>query len=132
MDYVKIGGRVWDVRVTELSRNFNILYTENTQRTLAIGAPLYLDPLGTFHGHKIKFIRRGSNVIEFDELYNYLAAPRRAGIPVELVFGQSTIAYEAYVSNGDQPLRLIDKKTGIVYWDEFEANIIPLKAQVTP
>ena len=34
MDYVKIGGRAYDVIVTELTENFNILYSENTGRTM--------------------------------------------------------------------------------------------------
>jgi len=132
MDYIKINNRVWDVRVTALYRNFNILYTENTQRTLAVGALMHLDPLGAFHGHKIKFQRRGSNLQEFDELYNFLSTPRKTGIPVEIAFNQTTISYNAYVSNGEQGLKRIDKVKNIVYWDEFEINIIPMEAQVIP
>ena len=53
MDYVKIGGRSWDVLVIERGKEicFEILYTENTGRTLGIGAPLTIDPLGTFISH---------------------------------------------------------------------------------
>ena len=58
MDLVKIGGKVYDVLVTELSENFNILYSENTGRTMSAGARMTLDPLGTFYGHKVTFQRK--------------------------------------------------------------------------
>ena len=130
MNFLKIGGKAWNVNVTELSRNFNVLYTENTVRSLAVGAPMHLDPLGTFHGHKIKIERKGSDLKAFDDLYDYVSQPRRKGIPVEVVFNQTTIKYDAYISNGEQALRVI--KGSKVYWDELEINIIPMKAQVLP
>ena len=48
MEYVKIGGKVWDVLVTEITESFSILYSENTGRTMSQGAGITLDPLGTF------------------------------------------------------------------------------------
>ena len=44
MDYCKIGGRSYDVIVTSIEESFSILYTENTGRTMAIGARMTLDP----------------------------------------------------------------------------------------
>ena len=58
MDWFKLNGKECNVIVTELSENFTILYSENSGRTLEDGAPMYLDPLGTFVGHKVKVKRR--------------------------------------------------------------------------
>jgi hypothetical protein len=132
MDLVKIGGRAYDVLVTEISENFNILYSENTGRTMSAGARMSLDPLGTFYGHKITFKRRNGKEREYDELYEYLSVPRFDGIPVEIVHSQTTISYEAYVSNGERSVKRVDPSTGVVYWDSFSVNIIPMEAQVTP
>lgn len=132
MDYVKIGGKSYDVLVTELSENFNIIYSENTGRTIAVGARMTLDPLGTFLGHKITFQRKNGKEAEYDALFEYVSKPRYDGIRVEIVHNQSTISYDAYISNGERSLRRIDEKTGKVFWDKFSVNIIPMEAQVLP
>lgn len=132
MDYVKIGGKVWDVVVTEITENFNILYSENTGRTMSVGAKMSLDPLGTFYGHKVTFQRKQGKEAEYDKLFDYISKPRYDGISVEIVHNQKTISYKAYVSNGERTLKRIDKKTNKVYWEKFSANIIPMEAQVIP
>jgi hypothetical protein len=129
MDYVKIGGKNYNCVVTEISEYFNILYSDNTGRTMAQGR-MTLDPLGTFYGHKVVFKRKQGFEQEYDSLFELLSKPRYSGIPVELVHGQETLKYEAYVSNGERALKRIDPKTGVVYWGEFSVNFIPMEAQV--
>ena len=132
MEYVKIGGKVWDVLVTEISENFNILYSENTGRTMSVGARMTLDPLGTFFGHKITFQRKQGNEKEYDTFFEFVSNPRYDGMPVEIVHGQTTLVYDAYISQGERALKRIDAKTGKVYWDKFSINIVPMEAQVLP
>lgn len=130
MDYVKIGGKVFDVLVKEISENFNILYSDNTGRTTS-GA-MTLDPIGTFIGHRITFSRKRGKEQEYDDLFDYILTPRYDGIRVEIVHGQTTLAYDAYISNGERPVKHIDERTGLVHWGELSVNIVPMKAQVTP
>ena len=132
MENVKIGGKVWDVLVTEISENFNILYSENTGRTMSVGARMTLDPLGTFFGHKITFQRKQGNEKEYDTFFEFVSNPRYDGIPVEIVHGQTTLVYDAYISQGERTLKRIDPKTNKVYWDKFSLNIVPMEAQVLP
>lgn len=132
MDYVKIGGKSYDVIVTELSENFTIMYSENSQRVMSVGSRMILDPLGTLFGHKITFSRKSGSEQEFDELFDFVSMPRYEGIWVEIVHNQKTIGYEAFVSSGERFLKKIDKKTGKVYWNSLTLNIVPIEAQVMP
>lgn len=131
-NWVKIGGRAWNVRVLSIKEEFSKLYTENTGRTMDVGAPLTLDPLGTFFSHTVEFGRPSTGTDEYDILYEYLAKPRYDGIDVELVHGQTTISYKAYVSSGSRDIKRIDDKTKRVTWEKFQAKFIPVAAQVTP
>lgn len=132
MDYVKIGGRAWDVLVTEISESFSILYSENTGRTMSEGARMTLDPLGTFFGHKVTFARKKGFEDAFDALFDFVSTPNFDGIDVEIVHNQTTLKYNAYISQGERALKHIDTKTGKVYWDKLTLNIVPMEAQVLP
>jgi hypothetical protein len=91
-----------------------------------------LDPLGTFIGHKVTVKRKVGFEEEFDELYDFLLQPRYDGIRVEMVHNQTSIVYDAYISNGTRKVKKIDLKNERVYWDTMQLNIVPLKAQVLP
>ena len=132
MEYVKIGGKAWDVIVTEISESFSILFSENTGRTMSQRATMSLDPLGTFYNYKIGFKRKQGFEEEYDLLWDFLSKPRIYGIHVEIVHNQTTLSFNAYVSQGERALKRIDAKTGKVYWDKFVANIIPMSAQILP
>jgi hypothetical protein len=132
MEYCKIGGRTYDVLVTSIEESFTILYTENTGRTLEVGAEMTLDTLGAFFSHKVTFRRSHDNVEEFDRLFNYLSTPRSSGIPVEIVHNQGTLKYDAYVSQGSRTLQRIAQRVKKVLWGEFSVNFITMKAQVLP
>jgi hypothetical protein len=134
MEFVKIGGKVWDVLVTEISESFSILYSGNTGRTMSLGAGMTLDPLGTFFNYQITFARKRGFEKQFDELFDFFAVPRYDGIEVNIIHNQAlwNKPFKAYVSQGARAVKRIDEKTGKVYWDKFTANIIPIEAQVLP
>lgn len=134
MEYVKIGGKVWDVLVTEISESFSILYSENTGRTMSQGARMTLDPLGTFFNYKITFARKQGYEKEYDKFFDFVSKPRYDGIEVNIVHNQALWdkPFDAYISQGERSLKRIDPKTGKVYWDKFSLNIVPMEAQVLP
>lgn len=131
-NWLEIGNKHYDVIVTKISENANILYSDNTGRTMSSGARMTLDPLGTFYGHKITVRRHGSNYADYDKLFNDIVKPRYDGIRVKAVHDQTTIEYDAYISTAERELKNIDKDKGIVYWREMEINIVPMEAQVLP
>ena len=130
MDYVKIGGIKWDVLVTSVSRNFENRQSDNAGETLAPGARKALDPLGTFIGHTVTFKRRNGKEAVFDALWDFVAQPRTEPIPVEIVYNQETLAYEAIISSGTQDLKKCDPHTNRVHWDELTLTFEPIEAQV--
>jgi hypothetical protein len=132
MDWFKINGKAYNVLVTSLEENFNILYGENTGRTLEDGAPMVLDPIGTFFGHTVEVRRRSGYEAEFDQLYRLVSRPTSEGLDVDIAHCQGVARYKGYISNGKRALKRIDINTGKIYWDALSLNIIPMKAQVIP
>ena len=132
MDYVKIGGKSYDVIVTDIERNFEILQSSNAGATLAPGARETLDPLGTRIGHRITFKRKPGYEKEFDDLWDFVIQPRFDGVWVDIVNNQDTLNYEARFTSGSQQLKKIDPVTKKVYWGELVLDIVPIEAQVKP
>jgi hypothetical protein len=132
MNYFAIEGKEYDVIVTGIEESFSILYTENTGRTLGTGAPMTLDPLGTFFTHKVTFRRNKENYEDFDELFDFLSTPRFDGFEVEIVHNQTTLKYKAYVSQGTRKLTKIIQKIKKVLWGELDVSFVPIEAQVLP
>lgn len=132
MNYCCIDGHNYDVIVTSIEESYTILYTENTGRTLAVGAPMTLDPLGTFFSHKVVFKRSKENFKEFDKLYDFLTVPRYQGFPIEIVHNQETIKYTAYVSSGNRALQKLARDFKKVFWGELSVSFVPIKAQRLP
>lgn len=132
MEYVKIGGKSYDVIVTDIERNFEILQSSNAGATLAPGARETLDPLGTRIGHRITFKRKSGFEKDFDELWDFVIQPRFDGVWVDIVYNQDTLNYEARFTSGNQQLKKIDPVTKKVYWGELVLDIVPLEAQVKP
>lgn len=132
MDYVKIGGKAYDVIVVDIERNFEILQSSNAGATLAPGARETLDPLGTRIGHKITFKRKPGHEKEFDELWDFVIQPRFDGVWVDIVYNQDTLKYEARFVSGNQQLKKIDPVAKKVYWGELVLDIVPIEAQVKP
>lgn len=131
-NWLQIGGKHYDVTVLSIRESANILYTENSGRTMSRGARMTLDPLGTFIGHKIKVKRKTDNLADFDRLYNDITKPRYDGIKVKAVHDQTTIEYDAYISTAEREVERIDDKGKAVYWKEIDINIVPMEAQVLP
>lgn len=131
MSYFKIDGTSYDVLVVSVVEDFNILYSENTGRTMSSKARMSLDPIGTFYGHTVVVKRKPGYERQYDALFDYISQPRETGMNVEIVHNQETISYEAYVSSGSRELKKIDPKTGKVYWSEMEIKITPMEAYIT-
>lgn len=129
---LEIDGRAYNVSVTEITESANVLYSDNTGRTIAAGARMTLDPLGTFYNHRIKVKRRGDDTDEYDKLFDYVTAPSSVGFRVKAVHNQTVIEYDAYISSAERSVHKIDPKAGKVFWNEMSLNIVAMEAQRLP
>ena len=132
MEYIVVGGKCYDDIAVRVKRSFEILHSDNSGRTSTAGAKMALDPLGTFYNYIVTFKRMSGKERLYDELWEYLSVPRDYGIPVTLVYNQMTISFDAYVSSGEQDLKKINRRSGLVEWDSMEVKFIPMEANVLP
>ena len=148
MKWFKIDGKEWKVRIFEPSEAFIILYSENTGRSLDEGAPMNLDPYGTFFNYKMTIGAIKGEEKEFQALWEYLAEPRKEALLVTFPKGSkenwTTVSnsgevvegFYAYVSSGERKIKKITEETNgelkDVFYDAFSVNFIATKAQVLP
>lgn len=131
-DWLEIDGMVFDVAVTSIKESGTVLYSENTGRTIAVGAPMTLDPLGTFYNYTVIVKKRNDDLDAYDRLYTYVTKPRYRGMTIKAVHNQSTITFNGYVSTAEREIERIDTKNKKVYWREMVIQITSMKAQVLP
>lgn len=131
-DWIDIDGQRFNVKVMSIKESGTILYSDNTGRTLAIGAPMTLDPLGTFYNYTITVRRNGEDVDDYDRLYDYVLQPRYSGMTIKAPHNQGTITFDAYISAAEREVQRIDDKNNKIYWKEMSLTITATKAQVTP
>lgn len=131
-DWLDIDGQRFNVSVMSIKESGSILYSENTGRTMAKGAPMTLDPLGTFFNYSITVKRNGSDVDDYDRLYDYVMKPRYNGMTITAPHNQSTIQFETYISTAEREVKSIDDNGKTVYWKEMTLTITAMEAQVLP
>ena len=147
MKWFTIDGREWKVRVFEPEESFTILYSENTGRTLSAGAPMALDPLGTFYNYTMTIGAIQGAEDDFEALWEYLSFPRDEALLVNFPKsrngywqteseGETVNGFYAYVSKGARKIkRIVEERNGElqdVIYEAFSVNFIATKAQVIP
>lgn len=130
--WLDIDGQRFNVTVLSIKESGTILYSDNTGRTMAVGAPMTLDPLGTFYNYTITVKRNGDDLDDYDRLYDYVMKPRYKGMTITALHNQGTQTFEAYISAAEREVNYIDDNGENVYWKEMTLTITAMKAQVTP
>lgn len=129
MNYVVINGIAYDCICSKITESWEKLYTENTGR--ATNGVMQLDPIGTYFYHNVEFFPRTGKEEEYEQLYQFLAIPRKEGIKVSLCDGQTTIEHECYVSKAEREVAIIKNGTK-VKWKGFTAKFTPLAPDILP
>lgn len=124
----KIDGRSFDVLVTAIQENYNVI--EGSNSGIAIYKQREIrDIRGVKIGHSITF-SGDDNPEEFDALTEYLFGAIRPSVMLEAVHNQKTIQYEAAYSTGSRAVSHIDNDNDIVYWNELTVDFRPIENQI--
>ena len=121
-----VDGKKYNVLVTSLTRNFQVLDGENAERTLS--GTMIRDIIGTFYNYEMKLMPMVGKYGDYDALYQVLSAPQDSH-SVVLPYGQGTMSFRAYVTAGQD--NLIRKKPGEAYWTGLSVQFIAMAPQRT-
>lgn len=125
-DLFTVDGVSYKVRVPVggLKRSFKVLDGDNAGRLL--NAEMTRDVLGTFYNYKLTIERDGSNLEDYDRLYDVLSSPIDSHT-VSFPYGQEMLTFQAYVTGGDDSL--IRKTKSGQYWSGLSLDFIAMKPQ---
>ena len=96
------------LHVISLKRSFAVLDGENAGRTM--DGAMQRDIIGTYYNYSLEIDPAESDPEEYDAFFETISAPVDSHA-VSFPYGQSTLSFEAYVSNGEDEL-----------WDIFQAK----------
>ena len=114
--------------VPPIKRSFQVLDGENSGRLASTGK-MVRDIIGTFYNYSITVNKDKSNLAEYDELYEVISAPKNSH-QIVVPYGQGTITFEAYVTNGSDELTIIDDNG--YKWNGLQINFIAMNPKRVP
>ena len=109
------------VLVWSLKRSFQVLDGENSGRSQ--NGAMIRDIIGTYYNYTLELDTTEATVEQYDELYEVLSAPV-ASHAIVVPYGQSTLAFDAYVTNGEDNLLRMDD---VNRWSGISVNFIATK-----
>jgi len=118
-----------DVGVKSLKRNFTILDGEAAGRVQA--GSMIRDIIGSYINYTATLNTKNLRSTDYDALYELLSAPvesRRIILP----YGQGTHTYDAYISSGDDELKLYKRLVdGQNFWDDLSITFTAMNPHRT-
>lgn len=124
----KIDGRSFDVLVTGIQRNFNVIEGSNSGTAIAKQRELR-DILGVKIGHSVSFAG-DENPEEYEALIDYLFGSIRESVMIDIIHGQKRIQYEAAYNTASDSVSHIDNDNDVVYWNELTVDFRPIENQI--
>lgn len=98
-----LDGKTYDIEVEELERGFAVTDTEQSGRTTDYA--MHRDIIGTFYNYTMKVYPTTDNLESYDEFYEAVSDPNYESHEMTFPYGQETLTFRAYVSQGKDKLR---------------------------
>ena len=116
------------IRVLSIKRSFQVADGENAGR-LTVNGNMVRDVIGTFYNYSLTIDPNNSDRATYDDFYEVVSSPEDSH-EIVVPYGQGTLTFDAYVTNGDDELILIEDDAN--KWKNLTFNFIAMKPQRTP
>ena len=117
-----LDGKYYNLRITEISRDGNILDGENAGRTLS--GLMDRDIIGTYYNYTITIDSSNCDKQEYDEFYELITSPDYESHDIIAPYGQKTLKFKAYISNVSD--KLTYSAEGFNRWKELSFKCVAL------
>ena len=120
----KVDGVAYNVTVPEggLKRQGRILDGDNAGRMQS--GRMQRDVIGTYYNYVMQIDTKSLDVAQYDALYQVLSAPVDYHTVI-LPYGQSTLTFQAYVSNVDDELMLMQGNRNL--WGNLSFTFVAMQ-----
>lgn len=114
------------VNVIKLERGFSVTDTENSGRTQDFS--MHRDVAGTFYNYTLEVEPESEHRADYDTFYNIISAPVESHQMI-FPYGQETLEFKAYVTQGKDSLKRIDGKN---LWSGLSVYFVAMAPQRRP
>lgn len=103
-------GRAYNVEVESdsLERSFAVTDTDQSGRTMDY--TMERDVIGTFYNYAMKVYPKDGDTASYDAFYDAVSDPNRDSHEMTFPYGQETLTFRAYVTQGKDKLRIRNGK----------------------
>ena len=115
------------IHITSLKRSFSVLDGENAGRVMT--GTMERDVIGTYYNYAVEIDADGADREEYDNFYEVISAPADSHLLV-VPYAQTTLTFDAYVSNGEDELLFMDDDENV--WGGLSFNFIAMAPARTP
>lgn len=122
-----VDGRAYNIRILELKRKFAVTDTENSGRTADYA--MHRDIIGTFYNYTLKVAPINNDMNSYNQFYEAISNPSKASHDITVPFGDSSLTFKAYVTQGEDDLTVVNNKN---YWglnEGMTVNFIAMDPQ---
>lgn len=114
------------IHVMSIKRNFSVLDGPNAERMTSGG--MVRDIIGTYYNYSMEIKPDALSRAEYDLFYDAISAPVDSHV-IEVPYGQTTLVFEAYVTNGSDELTTMEPTAN--RWENLSFNFIAMAPQRT-
>lgn len=93
-----------EVEADSLERSFAVTDTEQSGRTADY--TMHRDIIGTFYNYSMKVYPKAGDLVSYDAFYDAVSDPEFESHEMTFPYGQETLTFRAYVSQGKDKLRI--------------------------
>ncbi len=123
----RLDGREYNINVLELKRKFAVTDTENSGRTTDYA--MHRDIIGTFYNYTLKIAPKKLDMESYNRFYDAISNPSAVSHEITVPFGNETMTFKAYVTQGEDSLVVRNGKNFWGFADGLTVNFTAMEPQ---